>query len=48
MVDTWGTPYQIEFFQQTNFVISSAGKDKLFGDKDDVIYNTLSNDFVKP
>jgi hypothetical protein len=48
MVDPWETPYQIEFFQQTNFVIRSAGKDKIFGDADDIIFNSVSNDFVKP
>jgi type II secretory pathway pseudopilin PulG len=48
MVDPWGTPYQIHFSQQTNFIISSAGKDKIFGDADDFIFNGVSNDFVKP
>jgi hypothetical protein len=48
MVDPWETPYQIQFFQQTNFVIRSAGKDKIFGDTDDFIFNSVSNDFVKP
>jgi len=48
MLDPWKKPYQIQFFQQTNFVIRSAGKDKIFGDKDDFIFNSVSNDFVKP
>jgi hypothetical protein len=48
MTDPWGTPYQIQFLQQTNFVIRSAGKDKIFGDADDIIFNSASNDFVKP
>jgi hypothetical protein len=48
MLDPWDTPYQIDFFQQTNFVIRSAGKDKIFGDKDDFIFNSVSNDFAKP
>jgi hypothetical protein len=48
MVDPWKTPYQIDFFQQTNFVIRSAGKDKIFDDKDDFIFNSVSNGFVKP
>lgn len=48
MLDPWGIPYQIKFFQQTNFVIRSAGKDKIFGDADDIIFNSVSNDFVKP
>ena len=48
MVDPWETPYQIEFSKQTNFIIRSAGKDKIFGDADDIIFNSVSNDFVKP
>jgi hypothetical protein len=48
MVDPWLTPYHIQFFQQTNFVIRSAGKDKTFGTRDDIIFNSVSNDFVKP
>ena len=48
MADPWETPYQIQFFQQTNYIIRSAGKDKIFGDKDDIIFNSASNDFVKP
>ncbi|HVU07020.1 MAG TPA: hypothetical protein VHG89_00590 [Verrucomicrobiae bacterium] len=48
MIDPWGTPYQIEFLQQTNFVIRSAGRNRKFGDKDDIIFNSISNHFVKP
>jgi hypothetical protein len=48
MVDPWGTPYQIDFFQQTNFVIRSAGKNRKFGDTDDIVFNSVSNNFVKP
>ena len=48
MVDPWETPYQIQFFQQTNYIIRSAGKDKNFGDADDIIFNSVSNNFVKP
>jgi Type II secretion system (T2SS), protein G len=48
MVDPWETPYQIEFSKQTNFIIRSAGKDKIFGDADDIVFNSVSNDFVKP
>jgi hypothetical protein len=47
-VDPWGTPYAISFSSTNSFVISSAGKDKIFGDKDDIIFNSVSNDFVKP
>jgi len=48
MVDSWDTPFQIELLQQTNFIIRSAGKDKLFGDSDDIIFNSVSNCFVQP
>jgi hypothetical protein len=47
-VDPWGTPYAINFLSTNSFIISSAGKDKKFGDTDDIIYNSVSNDFVKP
>gem|GEM_PF-1451224 len=48
MVDAWGAPYQIKFLAQTNFIIQSAGCDHQFGSKDDITFNRLSNDFVKP
>jgi len=48
MVDPWETPYKIEFSQRTNFIIRSAGKNKFFGDTDDIVFNSISNDFVKP
>jgi hypothetical protein len=48
VVDPWETPYQIQFFQETNFIIRSAGEDKIFGNADDFIFNSVSNDFVKP
>jgi hypothetical protein len=47
-VDPWGTPFAINFPSTNSFVISSAGKDKIFGDADDIIFNSVSNDFVKP
>jgi hypothetical protein len=48
LIDVWQTPYKIEFLEQTNFGVHSAGKDKIFGTKDDIIFNSFSNDFVKP
>lgn len=48
LVDFWQTPYRIELAGPTNFVICSAGKDKKFGDADDIIFNSVSNCFVKP
>jgi hypothetical protein len=47
-VDPWGTPYGIEITFQTSFVIRSAGPDQKFGNKDDVVFDSTSNDFVKP
>ncbi len=48
MFDPWKTPYQFQFLEETNFIICSAGKDKTFGTADDIIFNSISNDFVKP
>jgi hypothetical protein len=47
-IDSWQTPFQIKFSEQTNFIICSAGPNKIFGDADDIIFNSVSNDFVKP
>ena|ERR1017187_1603697 len=48
MVDPWGMPYAVNFLSTNSFLISSAGKDKIFGDADDIIFNSVSNGFVKP
>ena len=48
VLDCWKTPYQIEILTRTNFVVTSAGPNKRFGDADDIIFNSVSNDFVKP
>jgi hypothetical protein len=48
LIDFWQTPFQIKFVEQTNFIICSAGPDKIFGDSDDIIFNSISNDLVKP
>jgi len=48
LIDTWQTPFQIKFAGQTNFIIRSAGPNKIFSDADDIIFNSISNDFVKP
>jgi hypothetical protein len=48
LLDIWQTPYQIEVLAQTNFIVRSAGPNKKFGDADDIIFNSVSNDFVKP
>ena len=48
ILDVFETPYQIEIKPPTNFVIHSAGPNKKFDDADDIIFNSVSNDFVKP
>ena len=47
-VDGWGTAFQIDFSPTNNPVIRSAGLDKAFGSKDDLIFNGSTNDFVNP
>jgi hypothetical protein len=47
-LDPWGTPYAINFSSTNSFTLSSAGKDKVFGDADDIIFNSVSNNFVQP
>lgn len=46
LLDYWKTPYQIEIQAGTNFIVSSAGPDKKFGDADDIIFSSISNTFV--
>jgi hypothetical protein len=48
VLDRWDTPYKIETFAKTNFIIRSAGHNRKFGDADDIIFNSVSNGFVKP
>lgn len=48
LIDIWQTPFQITFVEQTNFIVRSAGPDRQFGNSDDIIFNSISNDFVKP
>jgi len=47
-LDIWETPYKIEILGQINFIVRSAGPNKNFGDADDIVFNSVSNDFVKP
>jgi hypothetical protein len=47
-VISWQTPYRFELLGPTNFIIHSAGLNQKFGDADDIIFNSASNDFVKP
>jgi hypothetical protein len=48
VIDIWGTPYRMSLAPKTNFIIHSAGPNCKFSDKDDIIFNSVSNDFVKP
>jgi hypothetical protein len=48
ILDLWKTPYQIGILAQKNFIVHSAGPNKIFGDADDIIFNSVSNDFMKP
>ena len=48
ILDLWEIPYRITVIAPTNLIIQSAGPDKIFGTKDDIIFNSASNDFVKP
>jgi len=48
VIDIWQTPFQIKLVELTNFVVRSSGPNKKFGDADDIIFNSVSNDFVKP
>ena len=47
-LDPWKTPFAIKFSPTNSFILSSAGKDKIWGSKDDIVFNSVSNDFVKP
>jgi hypothetical protein len=47
-IDPWKTPYKIVFNGTNCFTIFSAGPNQSFGDQDDIIFNSVSNNFVKP
>ena len=48
LIDIWQMPFQIKFVGQTNIIIRSAGPDQKFGDSDDIIFNSVSNNLVMP
>jgi hypothetical protein len=48
LLDWWKTPYQIEIKERTNFVVRSAGPNRKLGDTDDIVFNSISNNFAKP
>lgn len=49
LLDAWKTPYKIKSTPASNcIIISSAGRDRIWGTKDDIVFNSVSNDFVDP
>lgn len=44
-LDPWKTPFTINFSPTKSFVLSSAGKDNIWGNKDDIIFKSGSKDF---
>ena len=48
ILDFWNVPYRIVPAGPTNFIVHSAGKNRTFGDADDIIFNSRSKNFVKP
>jgi hypothetical protein len=47
-LDPWGSPITIHFYSTNSYEISSVGKDKISGSKDDIVFNSASNAFVNP
>jgi len=47
-VDGWGIPFRIDVASTNGLVIRSAGMNKIFDDKDDIIFDSVSNGFGKP
>jgi len=47
LLDYWKTPFQIEIAAQTNFIIRSAGPNRKFDDKDDIVFSSVSNNPAK-
>lgn len=48
LLDVWGTPYQIKTEPPARFAIRSAGRNKQFGDADDIVFDGTKNTFTKP
>jgi hypothetical protein len=47
-LDPWGTPYTVSIPTTNICVVTSAGRDKMLGTVDDIIFNSISNNFVQP
>ena len=48
LLDIWKTPLRFEPLGTTNLIIRSAGSNHQFGDKNDLVFNCVSNSLVKP
>jgi len=46
--DPWKMPYKIAFDGTNRVTVSSAGINRSFGNKDDIVFHSGSNNFVKP
>jgi hypothetical protein len=47
MLDPWGSPYWLEDLSHTNFCVRSGGKNRIYGDKDDCVFDSAKSDFVQ-
>src|SRR6185312_10421532 len=43
MIDIWGSPYKFAFKSTNSFTITSAGENRTFGDTDDVVFDSVTN-----
>jgi hypothetical protein len=48
LVDLWSTPYKFTFVSTNRFTITSAGDNRMFGDTDDIVFDSISNSLDKP
>ena len=48
LVDLWSTPYKFTFVSTNRFTITSAGDNRMFGDTDDIVFDSSSNKLDKP
>jgi len=48
LVDIWSTPYKFAFNSTNRFTITSAGDNRMFGDPDDIVFDSRSNTLANP
>jgi hypothetical protein len=48
LIDPWGKPYAITYSSDAGVLVRSSGKDRVLGNADDILFNTVSNSFVSP